>query len=68
MVDATDLVILDPAALPAQGVAVPADALDRDRVIDMIGDVEELYPSCAVHSNSSGESRHATQIRGCGFW
>ena len=42
MVDAADLVVLDAAAMLAQRVAVPADALDRDRMVDVIGDVEQV--------------------------
>src|SRR5216684_6667838 len=42
VVDAANLVVLDAAAMLAQRVAVPADALDRDRMIDMIGDVKQV--------------------------
>jgi hypothetical protein len=42
VVDAADLVVLDAAAVLAQRLAVPADALDRDRMVDVIGDVEEV--------------------------
>ena len=42
VVDAADLVVLDAAAMLAQRVAIPADALDRDRMVDVVGDVEEV--------------------------
>ena len=42
VVDAADFVVLDPPAGLPQGVPVPADALDRDIVVDMVGDVEKV--------------------------
>ncbi len=42
VIDAADLMVLDATAMLTQGVAVPADALDRDGMIDVIGDVEKV--------------------------
>ena len=42
VIDAADLVILNPAPAFPQRAAIPADALDRHRMIDVIGDIEQV--------------------------
>src|SRR6516165_9765999 len=42
VIDAADLVIRDAATGPAQRAAIPIDALSRGRMIDVIGDIEQV--------------------------
>src|SRR6202035_2367162 len=42
VIDATDFVIRDAATEFLQGVAIPADTLGGDRMIDVVGDIEQV--------------------------